>query len=616
MFFIIIGRLIDIKILKYDNYYETYQSKTNNNILGETAPRGRILDTNGKVLVDNVAINNIIYRKSNNIKINDEISMAYKLSNILELNTKATNMEMKLFYILNNNTDYLITDKEKEDYDYRKITSDELLKIKLDRLNDEINIYNEEDDIAIHTFYLMQKDYKTATKIIENDVSDDYCAKITEENMNGISCAISWKRVNNYAILDSIVGSVGPIPEEEKDNYLNAGYTSNDQVGISGLEKYYDSVLKGSKAIYEVRNDNSLKLVKDEVKGSDLVLSIDIDIEQYAEEVLKTHLLLAHKMQNTEYYNHAYIIVGNPLSGEILTIAGLRRNEDDSFTDISANALLSSYTVGSVVKGASHTVGYLNNLIDIGKKINDSCVKLYSVPEKCSFKRLGMIDDITSLKTSSNYYQFMTAIKSTGNTYKPNIKIHVTEDNFNTYRDIFKLYGLGSTTGIDYPKESTGIKGNIIAPDLLLNLAIGQYDSYTPLELLAYINTIAMKGNRYSLSFKKQQNKEIAKVNLDSEYYDRIQEGFYEVVNSGTGHGYTDTKYNAAGKTGTSEVYYDAKTTTITQSYIMYAPYDNPRLSLVVVNPNISYNNNRNNYIAPINRLISRTMSDYLLANY
>ena len=58
--------------------------------------------------------------------------------------------------------------------------------------------------------------------------------------------------------------------------------------------------------------------------------------------------------------------------------------------------------MGSVIKGASHTVGYQNNLIDIGKKINDSCVKLYQVPTKCSYKRLGYIDDITALKTSSN----------------------------------------------------------------------------------------------------------------------------------------------------------------------------------------------------------------------
>ena len=118
------------------------------------------------------------------------------------------------------------------------------------------------------------------------------------------------------------------------------------------------------------------------------------------------------------------------------------------------------------------------------------------------------------------------------------------------------------------------------------------------------------------LSFIKQDNEIIDNVNLSEEYYNRIHEGFYEVVNNGTGRGYTNKKYKAAGKTGTSEVYLNNKINTINQSYIMFAPYDNPKYSLVVVNPNISYNDGKNTYIAPINRLISKTISDYLLENY
>ena len=176
----------------------------------------------------------------------------------------------------------------------------------------------------------------------------------------------------------------------------------------------------------------------------------------------------------------------------------------NEFHDVTTNILTSSFTVGSVIKGASHTVGYQNNLIDIGKKINDSCVKLYLVPEKCSYKKLGLIDDITALKTSSNYYQFMTAIKLTGNRYKKNMKLNATEEHFNIYRNTFASFGLGSKTGIDLENESTGIKGKIIADDLLLNLSIGQYDTYTPLQIMNYINTIATSGTRYSLHYLKE----------------------------------------------------------------------------------------------------------------
>ena len=290
----------------------------------------------------------------------------------------------------------------------------------------------------------------------------------------------------------------------------------------------------------------------------------------------------------------------------------------DNYHDVSTNLLTSSFTVGSVIKGASHTVGYQNNLIKEGKKINDSCVKLYLVPEKCSYKKLGLIDDITALKTSSNYYQFITAIKLTGNTYKKNIKLNVTEEHFNIYRNTFSSFGLGSSTGIDLENESTGIKGKTIAPDLLLNLSIGQYDTYTALGLTNYINTIATQGNRYSLHYLKEvkNNNETIYTyqpnllnTVENSNFKRIIKGFKEVLYTGTGRGYTDTKYKPAGKTGTSETVYSKDITTITQTYAMFAPYDNPEYSIVVISPNISYNNDKDTYIAPINRYISKEVS-------
>lgn len=608
LFSIIIIRIIDIKFIDYEDLYQLYIRKSNNKIEGNTAPRGRILDTNGKVIVDNVPINNINYRK---IGKQDEYEIADYLTNTLKLEDIASDDMLKKYYILKNDTNYLLSNEEIKDYNYRRISYDDIYKLKYNRIDNEIKKYSDKEKKIIYTYFLMQKGYKEDTKLIKSDVTDDVCAKIHEDNILGVSCDISWKRINNYPYLNSIMGSVGLIPKEEEDKYLDKGYSKDDIVGLSGLEKYYDDELKGSKAIYKINKDNSLSLINEEIRGNDLVLSLDMNINNKAFELLEEHLNIAKKMSNTNYYNHAYIIVGNPTTGEILAIAGLKR-ENDTFKEITIDVINASYTVGSIVKGASHTVGYLNNLIELDKKINDSCVKLYSVPAKCSFRRLGYLNDIDALKMSSNYYQFITAIKSTGNTYSNNMKLKVTEEDFNRYRDIFKLYGLGSSTGIDFPIESLGLKGNIIAPDLFLNLAIGQYDNYTPLQLLSYINTIANDGKRYSLSLKKQNNKIIDEVPLDSIYMKRIQQGFYEVVNQGTGRGYTDYNFKAAGKTGTSESFYDKKTITINQSYVMYAPIDNPKYTMVIVNPNISYNNNRNNYIAPINRMLSKKMSDFL----
>ena len=619
LYSIIIYKIIDIRFINYDKYSEEYKVKSNNNILGKTPLRGKILDRNNNVLVDNISIYNISYRKLKNIDKEKEINIAKYLTNILDLNDLASDKELKDYYILNNDISIFLTEEEKENYKYRKINDEDIYNLLNDRLGNEINKYNEEDKKYIHTYYLMNKGYLSDTKIIKNDVSYELCAKISEDNIKGLSCDITWKRKVNYPFIESILGSVGKITIENKDLFIDSGYSNDDIVGTSGLELYYDNLLKGKKAIYKLNDDNSLSLVKEEEKGSDLVLSFDVNLLNKSYEILKNHFEIADTLPNTNYFKESYIIISNPNNGQILSLVGLQKNKinnNNSYSDISTKALISSYTVGSIVKGASHTVGYLNNLIDVGKKIQDSCVKLYNVPEKCSFKRLGMIDDITALKMSSNYYQFITAIKSTGNKYYNNMKLDVNEDNFNLYRDVFKKYGLGSSTGIDFDRESYGLKGDKISGDLLLNLAIGQYDTYTPLELTSYINTIATKGKRYALSFKLKDNDIIDEINLDEKYMNRIIQGFYEVVNNGTGRGYTDSKYKAAGKTGTSESYYNKNIMTINSSYIMFAPYNNPKYSVVVVTPNVSYQNEKNEYIAFINRMISKSITDFLFENY
>ena len=619
LYSIILVKIIDIRFINVNKYNDEYTLKSNNIISGKTPLRGRILDRNNNVLVDNISIYNINYRKIKNVSMEEEYEIAKKLTYFLDLNEIASEMELKDYYVLNNDISIFLTEQEKEDYKYRKLSQDDINNLLLERIDDEIKKYSEEEKVIIHTYYLMNKGYLSDTKLIKENIDYNLCARISEENIKGISCDITWKRVVNYHFLETIVGNVGKISEENKEKYLNEGYTSEDIVGTSGLELYYDEFLKGKKAKYKLNDDNSLTLLQEEEKGADLILSLDLELEKKSYELLKNHFEIADSLANTNYFKEAYIIISNPNNGQILSLVGLQKNKINkvnSYSDISSKALISSYTVGSIVKGASHTVGYLNNLIDVGKKINDSCVKLYNVPEKCSFKRLGMIDDISALKMSSNYYQFIIAIKSTGNKYYNNMKLEVNEDNFNLYRDVFKKYGLGSSTKIDFDKESTGIKGEKISGDLLLNLAIGQYDTYTPIELTAYINTIATKGKRYALSFKLKDNEIVDEVNLEEKYMDRIIKGFYEVVNNGTGRGYTDVKYKPVGKTGTSESYYDKNIMTINSSYIMFAPIDNPKYSVVVVTPNVSYQNEKHEYIAFINRMISKSITDFLFENY
>lgn len=644
LFLFIIFMLGYINVYKHNFYARMLDDKQNKYISLASAPRGRILDRNGNILVDNIGVKTIVYKKSNSVKKTDEIEIAKKLADLITLDYNESIRELKDYYILLNKeeTDNLITDKEYDLYNNRKLSNDDLYKYKLERITEEmLSTFNDKDRLTAHIYSLMNKGYKYEIKIIKDkDVTEEEYAKIIESNIKGVTGSISWERTYPYNnVLRKIFGTVSSrengVPNDKKRYYLNKGYSLNDRVGTSYLEEYYEEYLKGKKAIYKVNNDNTLTLIEKEEKGNDLVLSIDINLQMEVEKIIQEKIIAGKKLKNTEYYNHAYAIISNPNDGSILTMAGQRLNENtNEFSDISPNIINSAYTMGSVVKGASQTVGYQTNVIEPNKYMTDSCVKLYLVPEKCSFKRLGRINDITALKWSSNYYQFITAIKASGKTYRYNMKLNSTKDDFKRYRDTFASYGLGVLTDIDLPNEKPGIIGTKQADDLLLNLSIGQYDTYTPIELVQYINTIANNGKRIKLSLmnkivdsdnnviKKNDSKVLNTVELDNYYFERLKEGFRQVLDGGTGAGYTELKYKPAGKTGTSESFYDSDldgkvdVKTISMSYAMFAPVDNPKYSLVVISPNVSHTNGKTEYIAYINKHISKEVSKILFENY
>jgi cell division protein FtsI/penicillin-binding protein 2 len=283
---------------------------------------------------------------------------------------------------------------------------------------------------------------------------------------------------------------------------------------------------------------------------------------------------------------------------------------------------------GSVIKGASMLVGYNTNAIKMGEKFSDECIKLYNIPKKCSSHRVGVLDDINALAESSNVYQFKIAMKVAGIDYFYNTKANVSEDSFNTYRNTFKSFGLGVKTEIDLPVESIGYIGNKITPDLLLNFSIGQYDTYTPIQLSQYITTIANGGSRLKPRFiKKIGNKEVEptilnKVDTKSEYLDRIKLGFNAVMDYGLGKNVMGNSPNPAGKTGTSETFIDTNgdgkidTETVSNAFVGYAPRDNPDISITVTTPDVENPNTNINHRSYVNRRIVRDISNKYFSDY
>lgn len=616
-----------------DIYSNALIYKTEKYLYGTSAPRGRILDRNGVVLVDNVGIKTIYYNKISGVSIEEEISISYELANLIDI--KINENSFKNFWIINNSGgEKLITKEEWKLYNERKLSKEEINKLKIERVpSSDIENYSEIDKKAATIYSLMNKGYSYAPKEIISNLNDTEYAKVIESDIKGITGGLKWERYYPYGdVLKDVFGKVSTIPKEKLEEYKKKGYNTNDLVGTSYLELQYDDYLKGKNDLYKVNNDNTLKLIEQGSSGNDLYLSIDINLQLKLEDTIRENILKARKYKNTDYLSEAYSIVSNPSTGEILAMSGQMLN-NDTWKNVNTNLITKSYTVGSVVKGASIAVGYKYGVIDIGTKMRDGCIKLYNVPIKCSYKSLGTLNDLTAIAKSSNYYQFKIAIGITNNEYKYNMKLKTTKEDFDKYRNIYNEYGLGTLTNIDLPNEKLGIIGSNYSSDLLLNLAIGQYDTYTPIELMQYTNTLASGGiKRTPLLMKKILNEhkkillenkfeQVGKVSIDDVYGNRIREAMNLATKSGTARNYINSKYNPAGKTGTSETFIDTnndgkmdtKTTSI--QYIGFAPYDNPEFSIIVIIPNIYEVKEYDYSKVYITRPISQTISNFFFEN-
>lgn len=641
-FLIVLIQLFNLIILNGNYYSKRLDTMTNKVVLGSSTPRGRIYDRNMNLLVDNKSVPVIYYQNILDLNPTQEIEYIYKLIEYVFIDySKVTDLMLKDFLINKdeNKLNDRIFDNEWDLLDSRKISEEDIYNLKISRITDkEVSSLSEKDKMAAYIYHSMNNGYYYEEKIIKsNNVSNKEIAFISENysDLGGFNIKYNWERVYLYGdTFRSLLGNISNINKEEKDYYLKLGYSLNDIVGSSFIEKEYENILKGEKAKYEIV-DKKLKLVEEGSRGKDIVLTIDINLQMEVEKIIEEELKNAKSYGATDYYNHAYVVIQDPNSGEVLAISGkqiVKNEKGYKYYDYTHNILTDSFVSGSVVKGASMSVGYSQDAIKIGEYMYDDCIKIYSKPKKCSWSKLGRINDIDALAYSSNIYQFKTAMKVAGFDYKYNKKFSIKNDAFSLYRSMFNEYGLGVKTGIDLPNESVGVIGKNESSDLLLNYTIGQYDSYTVLQLSQYITTIAANGKRikphllkgyYSDdNFVKEDIVILNELSLDKKYLSRIQKGFRAVMDYGLGKNYMGNVNTPAGKTGTSETFMDldkdgiSDDATLTNTFVGYAPYKNPQMTIAVVSPNIVYLDSYKSSRSYANKRISRRISEKFFEIY
>ena len=644
LFGIIMFKMIDVMLFNKDVYIDDLERLSYTKVTGTSSPRGRIYDRNYNIIVDNKSLKTIVYQKKKGTTNLEMIEVAKKVSNHLDLDySRLTNRARREYYFAKNKEecDKLVTKSEREKVKQRKLTQNELDELKIKRISEDKLKFSPDEERVAYIYYLMNKGYAYEEKIIKSDASDLEYAYVSENNeeLVGFNTKIDWERVYPYGdTLRSILGTVSTpsqgIPAEEKDYYLEKGYSLNDRVGLSYLEKEYEEYLKGEKALYEVVNSHETRLVKEGSRGKDIVLSIDINLQKEVERILDENIRRAKGEANTDYYDHSSVIIQEPNTGEILAIAS-KRIVGDNIIDNTTSILTSPITPGSVVKGASMLVGYNEGAVHIGERMLDECVKVAGAPEKCSsVNNLGVIDDITALAKSSNVYQFKIAIRVNGQEYFRGMRLNFNQEAFDKYRNMYHSFGLGVKTGIDLPVESSGYSSKDKAAGNLLDFVMGQYETYTPIQLSQYISTIANGGERIAPHLLKEvhkssdndkigdidfsfERKVLNKIDTSEEYLNRVKQGFIAVLNSpgGYGVGYMNTDMRPAGKTGTSQSFIDTNndgridTETITSSFIGYAPYDNPKMSIVVTSPDSSHPNSSTDYASLVTYRITREVT-------
>ncbi len=586
VFIIITTKLFFVQIIDKNKYISYVYNNTHTFWYSPSVPRGKIYDRNNKIIVDNEAIKTLYYIKNSENTLKKEIEIAYNL---------AKNIDIDYTTLSKNNYENFLK--------ISKYNDDELTKK------------------TAYIYYLMNTGYSFAPKLIKKEINDKEYVYLISANLNGILVNNDWKRKYESSF-KSLIGNIASIPYENKAYYLNNGYSLSDKVGVSYLEKIYENTLKGHKSKYEIK-DGNLILIAPGKKGNDIYLTIDIDLQNYLDNLLEEELIKTKKEYNTKYFNKIFVVIVDPNNGDILAISGkqiIKTTTGYKVYDYTPGTFLNSYTSGSVVKGASHIVGYNTNSLKIGEKRYDTCLKIGTI-NKCSWTYLGYINDIDALKYSSNTYQFRTAINVGKGKYEYNKPLSIDKNAFNIYRKVFNSFGLGSKTGIEFD-EVTGIKGTSTLPGFLLDLAIGQYDTYTPIELAQYISSLAV-GKRYKLKIVKKINDKIIEdsvlneIETEKKYLDRVKLGFREAAINGLGVNYI--YYKGAGKTGTAETFTDSNndgivdTPTINKTFVGYFPYDSPKYAFSIVAPDISFGNS---YGSNINQRISYNITKKIYEMY
>lgn len=447
---------------------------------------------------------------------------------------------------------------------------------------------------------------------IKADIGPEIVTKIEERRSELPGVVIEIQPIRNYVnneLAAHVFGYVSEINDVELEQLKAKNYKAGDIIGKFGLEKLYDSVLRGMDGGGQMEVDVNGRPVqvlgkKEPVPGNNLVLTVDYRIQKAAELAIDEQL--KYLQEKTEFVNAkaAAAVVMNPQTGEILAMVsrpafnpnlfatGISTKDwkelnENPFHPMDNKAIAGEYPPGSTFKIVTGAAALELGKVTPEEKILDTG-KHWIIPKGNSEgEALGWINFKEALSKSDNVYFY-----EMGN--------RLGIDNLEKYA---RMFGMGDYTGINLPGETDGLVANrrykekVYGEDWYLSetfdAAIGQgFQLATPLQVAQLISEIANGGHRYQpyLVSKITDNNgtviknfapvEKGRVDLSPSTLNLIRESLRDVAKEGgTAAVFHDFPVKVAGKTGTAENSHGSDH----GWFVAYAPYDEPRIAIAVI---------------------------------
>ena len=641
LFLAIIGRLLYMQVLHKDFYENKLASASQTRVTMGSA-RGEIYDAAGKPLVQNTVKQVVSFTRSNKMTAADLKDISKKLLDYVTVTSpELTDRQMADYYLADTEvykkTVEALPKDKRYDSDGNQLSESELYNNAAESIAANQLNYSDDEKKAIYLFSQLNSVENFATGNIQTDpLTDTQVALIASasKKLPGISISTSWDRKVLETSLSSIVGTVSSeksgLPAEEVDAYLKKGYSLNDRVGTSYLEKQYEEVLQGKRTIKEIHLDKngdmeSVENIEEGSKGKNIKLTIDLTFQDSVDSLLKSYFNSELANGGAKYSEGVYAVALNPKTGAVLAMSGMKHNlETGELTPDSLGTVTNVFVPGSVVKAATISSGWENGVLKGNQTLTDqpivfqgsAPINSWYTPYYGSFP----VTAVEALEYSSNAYMVQTALGMMGQTYQPNmtVKTNQLESAMGKLRATFSEYGLGASTGIDLPDESTGFIPQKFDLANYLTNAFGQFDNYTPMQLAQYVATIANNGVRLAPHIVEGiydnndkgglgeliqaiDTKEINKVNISESDMAILHQGFYQVSHGTspltTGRAFSDgATVSISGKTGTAESYVAGGQEANNTNAVAYAPTENPQIAVAVVFP---HNTNLTKNVGP-----------------